>query len=478
MRAVWLVAREELRFMARNRSAAIGVVLLMLLTLAATLTAAHHQRQVTEFRARQQQAAQQAFEAQPDRHPHRVVHYGHFIYRPLPALAAFDAGVDAFTGNSMFLEGHRQNTANFGDVRQSSLLVRFGQLTPAFVLQVLAPLLLVFLGYGAVAREQDAGTLRVLLLQGATRRQLLGGKYLALAAVAGACLLPALVGLIPIALVPGQAGPVALLVLAYAAYLLVWCALVLAVSMLCRRGRDALLVALALWVWLAVLVPRVAPDVASAAYRLPTRLETDVAIQRDLRTLGDSHNPDDPHFAQFKQQMLRRYGVQRVEDLPVNYKGLLALEGERLSASLFERYAARDARIQQDQNLLVRSFAVLSPTVALREVSMALARTDLRAHAHFLAQAERYRYTLVQQLNQLQADAVRMADDTAQDAGADRRKRISAAHWQAIPVFAFVPASNDEVIGAARIPLGLIGAWLLAGLCMLVVAGRRMGVTR
>lgn len=207
-----------------------------------------------------------------------------------------------------------------------------------------------------------------LLLQGATRRQLFGGKYLALAAVAAACLLPALVGLVPIALLPGQALRVALLVLAYAVYLLVWCALVLSVSMLCRRGRDALLVSLAVWVWLALLVPRVAPDVASAAYRLPTRLETDVAIQRDLRTLGDSHNPDDPHFAQFKKQTLTRYGVQRVEDLPVNYKGLLALEGERLTSSLFERYAARDSVIQQEQNLLVRTFALLSPTVALREL--------------------------------------------------------------------------------------------------------------
>ena len=178
-----------------------------------------------------------------------------------------------------------------------------------------------------------------------------------------------------------------------------------------------------------MLVPRGAPDVTNAAYRLPTRLETDVAIQRDLRTLGDSHNPDDPHFAQFKQQVLAQYGVQRVEDLPVNYKGLLALEGERLTASLFARYAARDSAIQQQQNLLVRVFALLSPTVALREVSMTVAQTDLRAHERFLSQAERYRYGLVQQLNQLQADAVSLADDTAKDAGADQRKRIDAAHW-------------------------------------------------
>ena len=76
---------------------------------------------------------------------------------PLPGLAAFDPGVDAFTGNTIYLEGHRQNSANFGDVRQSSLLVRFGQLTPAFVLQILAPLVLIFIGFGIVARERHRG---------------------------------------------------------------------------------------------------------------------------------------------------------------------------------------------------------------------------------------------------------------------------------------------------------------------------------
>ncbi|KAB7771517.1 ABC transporter permease [Xanthomonas maliensis] len=478
MRAVLLLAREELRFMARNRSAAIGLSLLVVLTLVAALTAAQHQRKIADDRARQQQAAQQAFQAQPDRHPHRVVHYGQFIYRPLPALAAFDAGVDAFTGNSMFLEGHRQNTANFGDVRQSSLLVRFGQLTPAFVLQVLAPLMLVFLGYAAVARERERGTLRVLLLQGVARWQLLSGKLLALAVVATICLLPALVGLLPVAVLPGQAPLVALLVLAYGGYLLVWCGLILAVSAACRRGRDALLIALAVWTTLAVLVPRVAPDVASAADRLPTRLETDVAIQRDLRRLGDSHNPDDPHFAQFKQQVLQRYGVQRIEDLPVNYKGLLALEGERLTSSLFERYAARDAGIQDAQNRWVRLFAMLSPTVALRQLSMTLAETDLRAHLRFLAQAEHYRYTLVQQLNQLQADAVSLADDSAQDAGADRRKRISATHWQQMPVFAFQAPDVAEVLRGSRATAAWLTLWLVLAASGLLVAGRRLGAGR
>ena len=153
MSAITLIARDELRLMRRNRVAGVAFALLVLLTLAAALISWSHQSGIAETRARFQAQAAEAFEAQPDRHPHRMVHFGNFIFRPLPPLAAFDPGVDAFTGNSIFLEGHRQNSANFGDVRQSSLLVRFGQLTPAFVLQVIAPLLLIYLGYGAFARS-------------------------------------------------------------------------------------------------------------------------------------------------------------------------------------------------------------------------------------------------------------------------------------------------------------------------------------
>ena len=120
----------------------------------------------------------------------------------------------------MFLEGHRQNTANFGDVRQSSLLVRFGQLTPAFVLQVVAPLLLIFLGYGALARETERGTMRVLMLQGASRGQVVRGKLLALGTVALLAGLPAMIGFLAIAGQPGAlALPMVVIALGYAAYL-------------------------------------------------------------------------------------------------------------------------------------------------------------------------------------------------------------------------------------------------------------------
>lgn len=480
MSIVLLVARDELRLMRRNRVAVVAFSLLVLLALVAAFVSWSHQRGIAEQRARFQAHATEAFDAQPDRHPHRVVHYGHFIFRPLGPLAAFDPGVDAFTGSSMFLEGHRQNTANFGDVRQSSLLVRFGQLTPAFVLQVIAPLLLIFLGYGVVARERQQGTLRQLLVQGVSARQLIGGKLLALGVVAILIGLPGMIGFLLIAGQPGAlAGPMVLIAGGYAAYLALWSVLVILASAQAPRSRDALLALIALWAVVVVLLPRVAPDVAAQAHPLATKLETDIAIQRDLRRLGDSHNPDDPFFAAFKRKVLRQYGVTRVEDLPVNYKGLLGVEGERLTSGLFDDYLGRSFSTQVAQSELMDSFGIVSPTLALRRLSMAAAGTDLTGHQRFLEQAEAYRYDLVQRLNTLQANAVAYADDTAEDAGADQRKRVSAENWQAMPVFAFKPASAGDLTHAAMPGLVMLLIWLvIATLALVPTANRLQGVQK
>ncbi|MHA6723185.1 ABC transporter permease [Sphingomonas sp. RS2018] len=479
MSATRLVAMDELRLMARNRVAAVAIVLLVVLTLVAALTAWSNQRAIADARMRQQAAATAAFDAQPDRHPHRVVHYGHFIYRPLGPLAAFDPGVDAFTGSSMFLEGHRQNTANFGDVQQSSLLVRFGQLTPAFVLQSVAPLLLIFLGFGAVARERERGTLRPLLVQGASRGAIVRGKLAALALVAALVGLPAMTGF---ALIAGQPGagllPMLAIAAGYAAYLALWAVLVVLVSTRAKRSRDALLVLLALWSATVVLLPRVAPDVAGAAVPLANRLQTDVAIARDLRRLGDSHNADDPTFAAFKRATLARYGVSRIEDLPVNYKGLLAVEGERITSGLFDSYARDSFAAQGRQTALVDIAGIVSPAIALRALSMAAAGTDLAGHRRFLDQAESYRYDLVQRLNRLQADSVRYADDTSADPGADRRKRVDATNWTAMPRFAFVAADGPTLALAALPGFGVILLWLLVASAALTLATRRLGDRR
>jgi ABC-2 type transport system permease protein len=281
------------------------------------------------------------------------------------------------------------------------------------------------------------------------------------------------------ALVAGQPGavalPIAIIAIGYAAYLAFWAVLILLVSALVGRSRDALLGLLALWAVVVVLLPRLAPDIASAAYPLTNRLQTDIAVARDLRTMGDSHNPDDPYFAQFKQSVLDRYGVSRVEDLPVNYKGLLGMEGERMTSELFDRYSTQSYDAQERQNGVVQAIGALSPAIALRTLSMAAAGTDFAGHRRFLEQAETYRYDLVQRLNRLQADAVSYADDTAEDPDADRRKRVTAANWQKMPDFSFRQPGGATLATAALPGLAVLLAWLAFASLLLGFVTRRLG---
>ena len=340
-----------------------------------------------------------------------------------------------------------------------------------------APLLLVFLGFAGVARERESGTLRTLSAHGAGGAAILGGKVIALAAVALPALLPALVALGWAAVRDsGESGIAALTALGYGLYLLVWVIGIVAVSALSRRAQGSLVTLITLWAIIVVLVPRAAAGWAGIATPLPSRVDTEFAIAADLRRMGDAHNPDDPHFAAFKARLLKQYRVTRTEDLPFNYRGVLGQEGERLTARLFKDYAGRADAIQLAQSAQMAALGLLSPALAVRRISMVGAATDLGTHLAFMADAERYRYAMVQRLNGLQASAVSSADDAARskDPFADRRTRISADFWKTIPDFHFAPPDAGDRAAVMLPAVRQLLLWILAALVLLGFAARRL----
>ncbi len=477
MRTAWLIAKDEWRLARRNRVAMLGIVMLIALSAIAALTSIAQRDASAALRERLQALSDREFDRQPARHPHRMVHYGHFLFRPVPTLAAFDPGIEAFTGNTIFLEGHRQNSANFSDVRQSSLLVRFGQLTPAFVLQALAPLVLIFVGFGVVARERGSGTLRQLFAHGVSARTLLTGKWLALGGIAGLLLVPGALALVWMMIFGGADGASALLLLAgYAAYLALWTMVIVVASSLAAHAHTALATLIAIWASTVILLPRVATDVALAIQPMPTRIETEIAIAADLRETGDSHDPEDPHFNGFRERVLQEYGVKSVEDLPVNYRGLLAVEGETLTSKLFADYALRLSDAEARQSQLARWLGVASPAILLRHFSMAASGTGATEFRRFLTEAEDYRFAIVQRLNELQANAITYADDgnRHRDPEAGRRVRIDPQHWREIPDFNYSEATTSQRLRAAWPGLVALLTWLLVLGAMMPGVVRRL----
>jgi ABC-2 type transport system permease protein len=470
MNRVALIAGAQLRLFLRSRLALVVLLLLVALSTVAAVTGGGQAARIAGERATAQAAAEAAFANQPDRHPHRMVHYGSYALRPLGPLAAFDPGVDAFAGSLIYLEGHRQNATTLGAARESSGLIRFGQLTPAFVVRVLVPLLLVFVGFSMLVGERQSGLITLQLSHGASWRQLLAGKALALGAVAALAALPALAALAwAAARAPAEAGVAALMALACLLWLALWVLGITLVSARARTAQSALLALILAWAVLVVLVPRAAAGVAALTNPLPTKAETDLVIHDELRLLGDSHDPDDPHFAAFKARLLAQYRVARVEDLPFNYRGALSAEGERLTSELFARHAGDAAAVQLGQHRLLAIAGRFTPAIGFAQASMAGAATDLAGQLAFQAAAEAHRYRLIQSLNGLHTYQVDAAIDAARsrDPIAERQSRVSAAFWAEQKPFVFAGPSPGARMAAMLPGLAVMLLWLAALLLLL-----------
>jgi ABC-2 type transport system permease protein len=456
-----VIAGAEWRHWLRSRLAWGGAVLLAGLLITTTVLTTLRTHSEATQRAHHQAEAEAAFLSQPARHPHRMVHYGHYVFRTPAPLALFDPGLDPVTGQSIFLEGHRQNTAMFAASGTSADLGALSWLSPALVYQLFGPLLVILLGHGLVVREREAATLATLLAQGIPGRVLLAGKALALLSFV-------VVALVPLGLSAGIAvhagdSPLAAaaLVAAYLLYLVIWGALALLASALLAH-RSAVLATLAtLWIALTLVLPAVATSGAANAVPIASKLETDLAMLADLRKLGDGHNANDPAFARLRSDLLAKHGVQRVEDLPVNLRGVVAQVGEQRLTETLNTYAQARMAAETRQAAALAAHGWFTPMLAVAEASRAVAGTDLAHHHRFLQEAEALRYEFVQGLNKVHAEKLTYSDDVRRsgDASAEERTRVDAANWQLLGRFVFAPDAAGSRIARAQPQWLMLCVW-------------------
>ena len=461
MKVVFTIVGAEWRYWQRSRLALGGALLLAGLLIATTVLTTLRMQGEAADRAHHQAEAEAAFLSQPARHPHRMVHYGHYVFRTPTPLSLFDPGLDAVTGQSIFLEGHRQNTAMFAASGASADLGGFSWLSPAMVYQLFAPLLVILLGHGQIAREREAATLATLLAQGTPGRVLLAGKALALLSVVVLLLVPLAISAGLAVRVGEQALAAWALFGAYLLYLVIWAALALLASALLRRRSAALATLVTLWIALNLVLPAVAASWASNAAPMAGKLETDLAMLSDLRKLGDGHNANDPAFAQLRADLLAKHGVQRVEDLPVNLRGVVAQFGEQKLTETLNRYARAQAAAETRQAAVLANQGWFTPFLAVAEASRAVVGTDLAHHHRFLQEAEALRYAFVQGLNKVHAEKLAYSDDVRRsgDASAEERTRVDATNWQLLDRFRFEPDAAGSRIARAGPQWLMLCAW-------------------
>jgi ABC-2 type transport system permease protein len=471
------IAEHEARLIWRRLSSWLLLGLFALLLMVAAFLS--HQRQSAERRqqAHFQELVRKQWLEQPDRHPHRVAHYGSFAFKPRSLLASFDPGVEAQVGRIQYLEAHRQNAMNFAEAGGLTAAGRLGELSPSFVAGSLLALIIAVIGHGILAEETELGRLRVLMAQGAGRKTLWWGKIagLAVAMLPFAILVPMAQGA-AILLSPAEAGSAdtlftmngplfrgCLLMLGMLLHGLAWVILTVLVSAMVRTRAQAAAIMLCLWLGSTLVLPRAASGLAATIHPLPTRSEFNARLGAELEKLGDSHNPDDPNYARFRDDTLKKYGAASVEELPINYKGLLMAKGEEQTSQVFQAEMGKLEEVMNKQETILAVVAWLSPLLSWQDISMRLCGTDLTSARRFAQQAEEWRYGFIQNLNALQRDHISYAQNSTQ--------RLDKSHWHEFEDFQPVAPELREVLscsspawlrlGLGCIALALVGSWVV-----------------
>ena len=437
----------------------------ILLTAYAAVSGIKNYTAQNEIRLEHQKIARQSWEANPDKHPHRMAHFGTFAFRIKQPLSMFDYGIESFTGNAVFLEAHRQNSTNFSDASFSTGTLRFGELSMAMLLQLVLPLILFFLGFSVIASERENGTLKILLSQGAQWKEILLGKSLGLfmlsllffAPVVLLTVLFLIFGDINVSLTDSWQR-FAVLFLGYTMFLLILSVLSIVVSTISRSSKNALLTLLGIWLLMVVLVPKTSQAIGNTVYPTPSKLSFQSAVEKDVIKKGDSHDPNDPYFNRLRDSVLAVHKVDSVTQLPFNYAGFVMREGEKTSADLYKKHHDSLLVIYEKQNNVSRYTAILNPFVAIKTISMVFTGTDFKGYVDFQNQAEIYRYQLAQEMNELQMEYIGAKVNSSEG----KTNVVDHEHWEEFPDFEHKMQPLKSSFNEASLGLFSLLAWVLA----------------
>lgn len=401
------IIKKELVCLVRERRLLLLLAIIILLLATALFSGYNHFAAVSKERNELNEAMRKDWETQEEKHAHSAAHYGTFIFTPQPLLSFFDFGVKNYTGSSIRVEAHLQQDAQFTAANESSGSIRFGDMNLAMVLQVLLPLLLIFLCFNAVSGEKEKATLKLMALQGAGNRTILWQKVMAYCIVAVAILAPVLVVSGIVAAASGNEVFTADIMLRligmfllYAAFYFIVIAATITVSAVTGNSKNALLTMLAIWLLLLVLLPKYTTNLGDNLFPLPSKQEFKTAVANDVKKGVDGHNPSDERSKQFIDSILAAYKVDTISKLKINIDGLLMQADEDYRAMVTKKYFGKLYEQIEKQNNVSQYASFINPFLAVKDISMALASTNYYHQVLFEQAVQDYRLYMMRYLNE------------------------------------------------------------------------------
>lgn len=400
--------RLERKLVIRDRGAMLTAVALALILLIAFVSGWRADQAETAALQSAAQRVQQEWAAQPPKNPHSAAHYGILVYRPRAPLQAIEPGVLPYQGAVTFLEAHKRNAPMLSPASVRAAESRYGGTRFSPMLQVAGGFLALVLGFLIGSREARRGM--AALLKGAGVRG--GPAVAAKAAITGALVLAAAAPSLIVAAFQIEGGDAiaryAMLAGASLLHLFVLAAISVAAGQLLGGARFGLTAVAVCWGLSVLIIPRIA-DVAAEQLVPLTQAQLARTIKADFAKGPDGHG-DSAANAAFKRKILQEYGVETVEELPINFDALLMQADEEYRGGVYDRRLAEAEALRERQDAIRRLAWAFGPTPAMLDLSVRIAGADADTQRRFDESAEVFRRDLVGRLNRHMAENSKSGD--------------------------------------------------------------------
>ncbi len=448
---VLFLARHEWRVL--SASAIVRLVLAvfgMALVIASGIGAARAERERHIVTAFEQRGSHERANPRSLRADAAANERGWLALLPPAPLGALAVGQGDVHPNYIKVTARSLDALVSGDQIEHPLAVSNGQFDAAFVVLFLYPLLIFAISFDLTASERDRGTLRMVLAQPVTLREVVAGKMIVRAAQ-----LAVPVVVIPIGIAAGsspldgefwlRAMVWALVVLVYGA---IWHGLALVVN---ARGLSApanALVLAGIWLLFAVVGPSCVNLLIAVRYPMPSRVEAAVearAATQEATVQGSQQ------LGQFLQDHPTTANVGR--DGMRQFALLQAQRDRKVADRLQAVDASFNAQLLKQQRL-ASWLSVLSPTMVAQHVLLDVAGTSTFRFDHFRGEVTAFQQQWKSYFEPRVLDAA----------------TLSAAEYSDAPTFLYADEPSSRMLQRVALPIVVMA---LAGAALILAGFRR-----
>jgi len=454
---MWEIIKKEWLLLFRsNLFLGVSLGFILILILSVYLGSYENQRKKASYENAKNEMRSQ-WENLKDMNPHGAAHFGTYVFKPSNSLSGLDEGVGAITGNVLRLEGHVQNEILYSEASQMQSVSRFGKLKSSLLLQYLLPILLVFLAFGSINSEKQSGRLKLLIMQGAGTTKLVLAKTLSIW-LYGLGLLVLVVLTHSLLNIQDFNADVfvrtSLFLLVYALYYFIITGLTIFFSTQTHNATIALTFMLGLWILWTIFLPNIFISSVEKWHMLPSRNEMKTAMKEDRSKGIDGHNPSDDREDEFKKSILKKYNVDSLSQLPVNFDGLVMQADEEYGNKVWDKHFGNLRETLALQKQTLQYGGIINPFISLQNTSKGFMASDNLHHQAYLMQAENYRRVFIKTLNDKHAFGGSKTGDWDWKPSND--------FFKSVPDFDYKPTSVWSIFSSYLLDLFFLGFWAFA----------------